>query len=499
MSSVTSPQPFLTAVLASLPTDYASRLRELCRLSADTEGLLDTFFSFIAGGECPSDASSTTRSEWTAKQHALSEMLNLPNLKRSRVLEPEGAEKRTDQKRPRITQDIHDENDPPLLTLHSISVTSPIRKKVDITIRKLSLTFSNPATNTVEASIQRGSITRAFLFPTRGKSKPHWTVVVLSSDVQSRRKDSAIGAETNTQVVFGIEATAAFTVSTFTDLANPSVAAHPKGSETLPSLRNFLSYLSLPVFEPSKSSFRSAITKDSSGVDAYLGAKAGTLWFLDEGILWEGKPCEFWALKDLASGQDAIRLVSATGRMCSVVIKRKRHYGEEDDDSDDDGESETVFGMIDGKEQEGFRAWCKEKSRLFGVKESISSPKGKARATNAVLQEDDGSDADDSSFASVTSDSGSPTSDSSESEQNAEDAAEDVDESSEEEEEEAQERFEDELKPENHPFMRPGAIPRMSKATIDMVVGIVEDEFLTGNHAQDHESEEQDELEDRSI
>jgi hypothetical protein len=495
MSSGTPSQPFLTAVLASLPIDYASRLKELCRSSTDTESLLDIFFSFIAGGECPPDASSATRSEWTTKQRALSEMLNFPNLKRPRGLEPEEAGKRTEQKRPRITQDIHDENDPPLLTIHSVSVTSPIRKKVDITVRKLSLTFANSATNTVEASIQRSSLARAFLFPTRGKSKPHWTVVLLSSDVQSPRKGGANGIETNMQVAFGIEATAALTVSTFTDPAGPSVTNHPKGSETLSSLRNFLSYLSLPVFEPSKSSFRSAIAKDSSGMDAYLGAKAGTLWFLNEGILWEGKPCEFWALRDLASGQDAIRLVSATGRMCSVVIKRKGHRSEEDDDSDDDGKSETVFSMVDGKEQEGIRAWSKEKSHLFGVKEALSSPKGKSRASDAVPPEGDDSDAEDSSFATVSSDSGSPTSDSSESEQSAEDAEESAEEDG-GDDDETHESIEDELKPENHPLMRPGAMPRMSKAAMDMVVGIIEDDLMTATGNHDHESEEQDELED---
>ena len=57
---------------------------------------------------------------------------------------------------------------------------------------------------------------------------------------------------------------------------------------------------------------------------------------------------------------------------------------------------------------------------------------------------------------------------------------------------------EEELDPARHPLMRPGAMPRMSKAAIEAAVGMVTDNLLGGSanaHVGDDEDEE-DELED---
>jgi len=62
----------------------------------------------------------------------------------------------------------------------------------------------------------------------------------------------------------------------------------------------------------------------------------------------------------------------------------------------------------------------------------------------------------------------------------------DVDAEGEDEEEE------EELKPENHPLLRPGAMPKMSRAAVDMVVGMMEQDLVGGPE----EGDDEDELDD---
>ena len=57
----------------------------------------------------------------------------------------------------------------------------------------------------------------------------------------------------------------------------------------------------------------------------------------------------------------------------------------------------------------------------------------------------------------------------------------------------------EELDPAHHPLLRPGAMPRMSRAAVDAVVGMVEQDLMGGARRgmqADDESEEEDELED---
>jgi hypothetical protein len=52
----------------------------------------------------------------------------------------------------------------------------------------------------------------------------------------------------------------------------------------------------------------------------------------------------------------------------------------------------------------------------------------------------------------------------------------------------------DPLDPAHHPLLRPGAIPRMSKAAMEMAVGIVEDAFAGGGNGERGGEEGEDEL-----
>ena len=89
------------------------------------------------------------------------------------------------------------------------------------------------------------------------------------------------------------------------------------------------------------------------------GVRETSLWFFDgpgAGILADARPAEFWALADLMRGEAGVRVRTATGRTCSVVLTRRNSRGDErgcvKDDEEEDGE-ESEFQMIDGKEKEG--------------------------------------------------------------------------------------------------------------------------------------------------
>jgi hypothetical protein len=495
MATSQAPQPYLQAVVNSLPTHYQAPFQTLLtQLQGQTE-ILDVILNFVTEGDCPPEATSQTRTEWNEKQLAIEQAFRdirgLSGHKRSRE---EYKSESQSSKRPKIDGEMAHKDDPPLYTLHAISVSSPIRKKVNITIHASSVAFTHPTTHALEAIVPLSSINRAFLLPTRGKQKPHWTVVLLSGDVPDRGKASS-SSQANQQIIFGLDAvtTSSLTVTRFSSPSAPSPENIPKGKETLPCLRRLLSHLPTTTFEPSTEVFRSALPNPGgreggiSGVEGYLAAKPGTLWFLKEGILWgEGKPCEFWAVGDLSSGAEGVRLVSATGRTCTVILSRKI------DDPEGVGEDEveeTEFAMVDGREQEGIKGWVRRFRSRFGQKapapapETNGVPEIKGTATKSRTGEDPakeavaeakGTEEDDESDESFEidtddDDGGSATSDSGSSDAEDGDGSQDG---------EAVDDEEEELRPENHPLMRAGAMPKMSRAAMDAVVGMMEDDMM---------------------
>jgi hypothetical protein len=123
------------------------------------------------------------------------------------------------------------------------------------------------------------------------------------------------------------------------------------------------------------------------GVEAYRAAKAGNLWFSEEGILWgESKPCEFWAVKDLIGKEDGVRIVGS-GRTCTVVLTRRSPSdgaGSGENEGEDFGE-ETEFGMVDGREREPINSWVRNHRHLFGADGPPSlDKKGKGKEKEVV-------------------------------------------------------------------------------------------------------------------
>ena len=375
--------------MPSVPTEMASKIRQLCIQSAN-ETLLENLVRFLTGAPHPPDASDGVRQQWIEKQTATRDVLaslNPSNSDRKRTRSDDETDVVTDQqlsKRQRLIPSSQGTATPkdfgkPIFALNSISATSPVRKKVDITVHENAIVFTNSSTKAVEGSTPISSIKRAFIVPTRGKSKPHWTVILLSGDIPDNPKTKHSVVSENQQVIFGLDAssTATFTTTSFanSDTAHPQT--HPKNSPTLPHIQTFLSHLNIPIIFPTTSTFKStcggvlagasASADGIPGVEAHRAAKAGNLWFSEEGILWgESKPCEFWAVKDLIGKEDGVRIVGS-GRTCTVVLTRRSvGEGSGENEVEDVGE-ETEFGMVDGREREPINAWVRNHRHLFGT------------------------------------------------------------------------------------------------------------------------------------
>jgi len=162
-----------------------------------------------------------------------------------------------------------------------------------------------------------------------------------------------------------------------------------------------------------------------AGITAFRGARETSLWFLDGagkavGILADARPAEFWALADLAPGDDGVRVRSATGRTCTVVLTRcpdPRTTPIEESD-EDDGE-ETEFQMIEGREREGIMEWVRRHKSAFGIAAAQGAGPGPgdkgagsgAGAENGVVaREGDSDSGSDFEQESGESDGGSPSS-----------------------------------------------------------------------------------------
>ncbi|KAG5637442.1 hypothetical protein H0H81_004551 [Sphagnurus paluster] len=496
-----SETPFLRAILPSLPSDLAKKVRTLCGSTSGSEYILDTIIRLISGAECAPGAGADAN-QWKDKQEDVARILGgmttRPESKRAREEDDQSERKVAKRQRSSVEGDPSSRADP-LFTIHAVSATSPVRKKVDITIHKTVLTLSHPTSHTVEATIPLSTLSRAFILPTRGKQKAHWTVVLLTSDTMDRGKL----ANNYPQVIFGVDATATTALSYTVHGKAPTTIA--KGGALRPILLDFLTRLPTPLIEPTPDVFKSVCTGITSGVsanesgvpgvEAYRGAKPGSLWFSSQGVLWgESRPCEFWALEDLIGKSEGLRVVGGTGRTCSIVLTRKS--SEDLAEGEEDVGIEVEFGMVDAKERPGIDAWVRTHRHLFG-KKVVGDTKANAHAEADSDEEDEDFEMDsDEDLDGSTSSSTSSDEEQGSGGEGSDDAEESDKEGSDEEE----------PKEENHPLMRPGAMPRkMNRAVIDMVVGMVEEDMMGTSNAPEPDSEddshdaleeEVDELED---
>ena len=234
-----------------------------------------------------------------------------------------------------------------------------------------------------------------------------------------------------------------------------------------------------------------------------------SLWFFEDnddgananaraGILTDGRPAEFWALEDLARGEAGVRVRTATGRTCSVVLMRRSSTGERgdgDEDEEEEGE-ETEFQMIDGKERERILDWVRRHRSAFGAAKKIhdaAQALAPSRGAAAIGKEKEtgreDSDSDSDFEASGESDGGSPSSSGSGSGSDVgsdagtgekdedESRSEGGNESGSDEGDMSMELDDD---PKHHPLLRAGALPKMSRAAMDAAVELVVGDLVVG-------------------
>jgi hypothetical protein len=338
-------------------------------------------------------------------------------------------------------------------------------------------------------------------------------VVLLSNDA-TEKSTSKGAASDSPQIIFGLDATTTAPLTITKQGGEKEVIA--KGSPVLPAIRSFLSNLpdSIKQHEPSTDIFKSSVNQFGStvksasttgvpGVEAYRAAKVGSLWFLKEGLLWgESKPCEFWALEDLLNPSDGVRLSPGSGRVFSIMLVRKDQNSEGAEEEEESMGIETELSMIDSRERDAIGDWIRKHQNMFGrrpgdapiveqPKAKPSLPSGPATIRSLMLD----SDSEDEDFVGSSSsgegsgsDNESEDSDQEDEEAEGSDGEGDGDDDS---DAEMDGETQGELDPAHHPLLRSGAMPKLSKAVIEMAVGIVEDDLMGGN-----EEEEDDELDE---
>src|SRR5258708_5048947 len=151
-----SNSPFLAAVLSSAPTSLSNKLQDLISSNDDLKIVIDDVLR-LCYGNSHSVKSNYTSEEWAKSVETLRSRVSelggtlLGQQLHKRPLEDE--QDRLDTKKaktsstsgptPNISLDDAS-SDPPVFTLHSISMTSPVRKKVDITIHRSALRITSP-------------------------------------------------------------------------------------------------------------------------------------------------------------------------------------------------------------------------------------------------------------------------------------------------------------------------------------------------------------------
>ena len=374
--SASAPIPaVLLASLKEILSSNASLSAGIQTLEANPDSALivEAILLLCAGAPCPPWVTpQPLPDEWnTARTRLLSAFENLAPNEAASLKRPRGSDPSepltTTTKKPKL---IDDSDDPPIFTLHGISFTSPIRKKADITVRRITLRFTDPKdpTSNICDPIPIRKFRRGFLVSTPGKTKPHWTAIILPENPNDQ------------SVIFGCDAAATTPQSTTKYPFPPQL--HVKGTPTKPLIHSLFAYFPsgadglVDLYEPKPADFRSALSNGQS-VDAYIGAKDGHLHFFSNGVLWgEKKPCLWFPLEDIVDMHTGV----SSGRSLTlyVSIKPKSQVSGANlaggIEGVEDGPLEMHdFSLIDSKEEAPIRKWITDHKQQFAVQHSSDS------------------------------------------------------------------------------------------------------------------------------
>jgi hypothetical protein len=552
-------RPYLNALLNAIPDGAIPPELKSASASKSVQVLpkfVDAALRLASGGPSRPDDDAHLHDAWPQIQASLQNTLHAlgsppAHTKRKHSPSPSSA---PTNKKSKYEEEDDVEEDPPHLTLHAVSATAPVRHKVDITLHARSLRLAHATSGAPVARSARTVLTRAFLLPTRARSSgaPQWTALLLAGDTPtptpaaSRKNNGAgTGAKGKEKGIARFElacsvpeagAVPHLTLHSAPLSSLPTNTHTPTPSTPHQALLSLLSSLTLSAPKLVQIERGTPL----AGITAFRGARETSLWFLDgssaasgtAGILSDTRPAEFWAVVDLARGDAGVRVLSATGRTCTVILTRRptpRVTSTEGSEEDEEGE-ETEFQMIDGKEREGIVEWVRKHKSAFGITVVRCADAGDAGTGTGAEGEvvGKGGDSDsDSNFEgeSGESDGGSPSSSGSSSGPGKHEGGEESDnadgsgegtEGSAEPESDDDDGDEEivELDPKRHPLLRAaaaGAIPKMSRAAVDAAVGLVVDDLVgQGSGASrpsaslpirdkrrvDDEESEEDELQD---
>ncbi|KAI9453594.1 hypothetical protein F5148DRAFT_459841 [Russula earlei] len=542
-SSHSHPRPpyeYLDALLNAIPHDSVPQ--EIASPSRDAHLGPNPYLTFIdmalrlaSNGPARSDDAPRLRDAWSlfqaSVQHALhslhtSSSSSDPPTKRKRSPSPPSASTATN-KNPKNKHgdgeakgDVDTEDDVPHLTLHALSATAPVRHKVDVTLHARTLRLTHSATGAPSALCARTTLTRAFLLPTRARSSgvPQWTALLLAGDKPAPPAPRGAGAREAAKAAGAPAARfeLACSVPDSSGTKVPRMTVHPPASASaLPSppfssREALLALLSSTIADTPATLTTVERGTPLAGVTAFRGVRETSLWFLDgasPGVLADGRPAEFWAAADLARDDAGIRVRSATGRTCSVVLMRRGsaggNGGEDEEEEEEEGE-ETEFQMIDGKEREGILEWGRRHHHAFGManvhdktQAAEGDGDGQGEGGGRIDMRRDSDSDSDFEVESGESDGGSPSSSSGSdagstarhgprSEEGSESGGDgdgdgddnDDDDGSEHGSQHSEVDDDDDdgavaLDPKHHPLLRTGVLPKMSRAAMDVAVGLV--------------------------
>jgi hypothetical protein len=528
--------PYLNALLNAIPDGAIPPELNSASTSKSVQALpkfIDSALRLASGGSSRPNDDALLRDSWPQIQASLQDTLHAlgsppAHAKRKHSPSPSAQTAPTNNKKSKLEEEDHGIEDPPHLTLHAVSATAPVRHKVDITLHARSLRLAHATSGASVARSAHEALTRAFLLPTRARSSgaPQWTALLLAGDTPtptpttSRKNNGAgPGAKGKEKGIARFElacsvpeagAVPRLTIHSAPSSSSPTNSHTPTPSTPHQALLSLLSSISLSA-PPSVHTTPKLVQIERgtplAGVTAFRGARETSLWFLDgassvngtAGILSDTRPAEFWAVTDLAQGDTGVRVFSATGRTCTVILTRRpapRATSTEGSEEDEEGE-ETEFQMIDGKEREGIVEWVRKHKSAFGITvvrgTQVGGAGSGAGAEGEVVGKGGDSDSDSNFEGSGESDGGSPSSSGSSSDPGEHEGGEESDnegEAGERSEGSAEPEGDDdddddeeivELDPKRHPLLRAaaaGAIPKMSRAVVDAAVGLVVDDLV---------------------
>ena len=219
---------YLDSLRPLLPLDVRTQLDHA--LLPEIKTIVDTLLRLAVGAEAPSSCLLTGWDELQPRAFKI-----VDDLKRGEHPHPSHKRAREDDAGSLDTKRAKtdgapapapiapaEDDDPLVFSLHGISVSAPIRKKVNVGVHRASIRLTHPATRADEyPPIPLAAVRRAFLLPTRGRPKPHWSVVLLSSDAPAPapRGPAAARDSAAAQLVFGLDATLAAPLTTTTAAA----------------------------------------------------------------------------------------------------------------------------------------------------------------------------------------------------------------------------------------------------------------------------------------